>query len=248
LGKVTSGTLYYSFAFKVTNLGALSGTGGPFAAFNNSRGTQGNTPTVLGTRILARAANGGGFNLGVAKNSTSPGDWVWETNVFNLNQTIFLVGSYTFNSTSSTDDVSLLWINPNPSDFGASVPVGGALFAAAGPDINANQIASFVFLQAGLGSTNEPATIIADELRIGTTWASVTPRGKVPPWLNIARAGTKSILSWPLTAPDYTLETATVFGSGGGWTTVSSPVFILGDEFVATNTSSTANTFYRLRK
>jgi hypothetical protein len=168
--------------------------------------------------------------------------------VFNLNETIFLVGSYAFNSTSSTDDVSQLWINPDPSDFGSSVPPGGALFAAAGPDINANQIASFVFLQAGLGSTNEPATIIADELRIGTTWASVTPRGIMPPRLNIARAGAKSILSWPLTAPEYTLQIATVVGATNTWTTASSPVLILGDQFITTNTASAASTFYRLRK
>jgi hypothetical protein len=70
----------------------------------------------------------------------------------------------------------------------------------------------------------------------------------MPPRLTIARAGGNSVLSWPLTAPDYTLQTATLAGATSTWTTASSPIFIFGDQFVATNTSSAASTFYRLRK
>jgi hypothetical protein len=70
----------------------------------------------------------------------------------------------------------------------------------------------------------------------------------MPPRLNIARAGTKSILSWPLTASEYTLQIAAVVGATNAWTTASSPVLIFGDQFITTNTSSAASTFYRLRK
>jgi hypothetical protein len=247
IAKVTTGTLYYSLALKVTNLGMLSYTGGPIAAFNNSRGTQGNTPSVLGTRILTRAIGSDSFNVGVAKNSTSTTDWVWATNIFNLGETIFLAGSYTFNSSSSSDDVSFLWINPSPTDFGSNPAPAPTLSATTGPDINANQIFSFVFLQSGQNNTNEPAAMIADELRIGTTWASVTPRGTMPPRLNIARIGGKTVLSWSLTAPEYSLETAVSLAITSTWTAVSSPVSILGDQFLATNAIS-PNAFFRLRK
>src|SRR5215510_11676234 len=48
ISNVVSGSLYYSFAFKATDLGALSSSGSYFAGFNNSRGTQTGTPFVLG--------------------------------------------------------------------------------------------------------------------------------------------------------------------------------------------------------
>ena len=44
--------------------------------------------------------------------------------------------------------------------------------ATNGADISANQIASFIFVQR---STTQPAVMFADELRLGRTWAEVTP-------------------------------------------------------------------------
>src|SRR5262249_32187843 len=65
ISNVVSGSLYYSFAFKATDLGALSSSGSYFAGFNNSRGPQTGTPFVLGTRILA------------ALQERTPSDWAW---------------------------------------------------------------------------------------------------------------------------------------------------------------------------
>jgi hypothetical protein len=247
ISNVTSGTLYYSFSFKVTSLGALSSSGGSIAGFNNSRGSQTNTPHVFGTRILARAANGGGFNLGVAKDTTTAAEWVWATYVFSPNQTIFLVGSYTFNPNSSTDDVSQLWLNPGAADFGSSLAPVPTLTATSGADITGNQIASFVFFQGGLNNANQPGAATVDELRIGTTWASVTPRAPLPPSLSVRRAGGKIVLSWPLTAGDFVLETAGAPGPTSGWTSVSQPAAIVGDQFKATNGIGTGTGFFRLR-
>jgi hypothetical protein len=174
ISNVTSGTLYYSCTLKVTALGDLSSSGGYVAGLNNSRGSQTGTPTVLGTRILMRATASGGFNIGVAKNTTTPAEWVWSSREFRANDTVFLVGSYTFNSASSSDDISRLWIDPAPPDLGADTPPPATLTANSGADISANQIASFVFLQRGLNNTAQPGTLVADELRIGPTWASVT--------------------------------------------------------------------------
>src|ERR1041385_5831252 len=100
---LTSGTVYYSFALNVLDLTGASSAGGFIAGFNNSIGTQTTQPQVLGTRLYLRATTGG-FNLGVAKNSSTSTDWVWDTTVFNTNQTIFLVGSYTFTTLAVTND------------------------------------------------------------------------------------------------------------------------------------------------
>ena len=168
-----SGTIYYSHLFRVLNLTGLS-TGGVFVSgFNNSIGTQTGTPTVVGTRLYLRATtNGAGYNIGTAKNSSMTNDWVWDARTFTTNDTVFLVGSYTFYNSSTVDDVSQLWINPSPSDFGAATPKSIPLIATTGADMSSSQIASFVVLQR---STVEPPSMIIDELRVGQTWASVTP-------------------------------------------------------------------------
>src|SRR5439155_9068016 len=102
----TTGTVYYSFALKVSDLTGASAAGGFFAGFNNSTGPLSSQPSVVATRLYLRTTNGG-FNLGVAKNSSTSSDWAWDGTVLSANQTIFLVGSYTFTSpTNSSDDVA----------------------------------------------------------------------------------------------------------------------------------------------
>src|SRR5439155_26571886 len=168
-----SGTLFYSFLIKVQDLTGLSTTGSHLAGFNNSIGPQTQIPTAIGTRLLLRRTGTGGFNLGLSKASTNTLDWTWSPAEFQTNQTVFVVGSYTINSANTSDDVAKLWINPDPNDFGSTNPVSTPLIATSGSDIPANQIASFVFFQRTGGV--QPALTIADELRIGRTFADVTP-------------------------------------------------------------------------
>ena len=169
---VNSGTLYYSFATQVIDTNGLTASGIFVAGFNNSVGTQTGQPTVIGTRVYLHHTNGG-FNIGTSKNSSTASEWVWDPRTFTTNQTIFLVGSYTFNTVATTnDDLAQLWINPDPSTFGSATPPPPLLVTSAGPDITANQIASFIFVQR---STTQPALMFADELRMGRTWADVTP-------------------------------------------------------------------------
>ena len=168
---VTDGTLYYSFVLKITDSTGTSSSGIFIAGFNNTSGTQPNQPTVIGTRVYIRSASGG-FNLGLSKNSSTATDWTWDSRVFTNNQTIFIAGSYTFNPATTNDDMASLWLNPGSSYFGVANPPPASLVNANGPDIGSARIASFVFFQR---SSTEPAAMLADELRIGPTWASVTP-------------------------------------------------------------------------
>ena len=248
LANVTNRTVYFSFPCKVSSLGALTTNGGWVAGFNNSRGAQGNTPTVLGTRILMRSTPSGEFNIGVAKNTTSPANFVWNTTDFALNQTIFLVGSYTLNPVSSSDDVSLLWINPNLSQFGAVDPPTPTLVASSGSDVTANQVASFVFLQQGANNTNQPGAMLVDELRIGPNWASVTPKSISQPVLTASRLGDKLILSWPTNAIGFLLEASPALLSTSVWTNVLSPVTTVEFSFTTTNDVLPVGVFYRLSR
>ena len=176
---INTGTVYYSFALKVTDLGSLATGGGWWAGFNNTlSGSQDLQPSQIGTRLVARAVTGGGFQVGLDKSSGGPINFLYDNTIFNVGDTIFVVGSYTFNSGSTSDDESRMWINPAPSTFGLPVAPPTTLISTTGTDLggtgaNAQQVGSFIIRQGN--STLIPAEVFADELRIDTTWAGVTP-------------------------------------------------------------------------
>jgi dipeptidyl aminopeptidase/acylaminoacyl peptidase len=129
--------------------------------------------------------NPANYNIGLRKNPSST--TVWDTGVYTASAAgpvHFAVSSYTFNSASATDDTVSLYLNPHPSTFGGAVPASGTILStAAGGDVGSGQIASFLLRQANQGTA--PQGIALDELRIGTTWADVTPpqafSGSSPP-------------------------------------------------------------------
>ena len=168
----TSGTLYYSFGLKIVDLGSLGTSGGFSVAFNNSQGTQATTPSVVTTCLMLRSISGqpGDFNIGVRKGTGTP---TWSPTTFSLNNPIFVVGSYTFNTGTTTDDVAKMWLNPDPLTFGGATPADDLVHNQAGQaDIAA--IASLVFFRR-VTVANQPADMFSDEIRVGTTWADVTP-------------------------------------------------------------------------
>jgi hypothetical protein len=85
-----------------------------------------------------------------------------------VGETHFIVAAYTF---TDTDDISSIWIDPDPSTFETdNVPlptmthVGNNITGGA-----SGQIASILLRQS-------PAPYSSiDELRVGSTWADVTP-------------------------------------------------------------------------
>lgn len=168
-GPVTSGTLYYSFALQVTSISALTTAGAFIAGFNNSTASQTGQAGVVASRLYTRLS-GSGFNLGINKANGTATDITWDSAVYNPGNTIFVVGSYTFNP-SASDDVSALWINPDSSTFAAGSAPAGSLTASGGADITANSIASLLMREA---ATTEPSVLL-DELRVGANWADVTP-------------------------------------------------------------------------
>ncbi|MGH7980128.1 MAG: hypothetical protein ACREE6_12205, partial [Limisphaerales bacterium] len=236
------GNVYYSFALKLTDITGMSSGGVFWAGFNNSSGAQTSTPTTAATRVYTRAA-GGGFNIGLSKASSTTSDIAWDNAVHSPDETIFLVGSYTFNSASTTDDVANLWINPPPSTFGVAFAPPPTLTNSADTDINSGAIESFVLLNRNAG---EPTNGIFDELRIGTSWASVTPPTQPPPLLNYSVDGNNLILSWSASSPGFMLQTSPALGTLTSWTAVSWPVSVVNGEYTVTNPISSSSQFFRL--
>ncbi len=243
-GPVTNGTIYYSFAFKVLDLGQLSSSGGFFAAFNNSTGNQTGTPSVIGAGVQT-LAGGNGYQVGLKK--ASSGSVFDSSQSYTTNDTIFVVGSYTVNTATTNDDVANHWINPDPATCSADAPPTATLTSTSGPDITTNQVASFVFFRRG-SATVQPALMVADELRIGPSWASVTPvvPPTAPPTLLVQRSGTDVVLRWETNSTGFVLQKSQTISGDALWEDASTSTGVDQGFFNSTNAISGPMEFFRL--
>jgi hypothetical protein len=188
---INSGSLYYSFALKVPAIGSNMGTGGGFIAGLNNTGaaSQTGSPTIIGARVLIRSA-AGGFNIGLSKASSSGTDFQWGGTTFTSSDTIFIVGSYDFGTLAANNDDSVrMWINPSSLDFGAGSAPSATLTATTGADaITSGSLQSFLLYARA--NTLFPDQLILDDLRIGTSWADVTPTTiPEPTWIGLLGMG-----------------------------------------------------------
>jgi NHL repeat-containing protein len=72
------------------------------------------------------------------------------------------------------------------------------------------------------------------------------PASSLAPHLRIALSGTNAILSWPLSASGFTLETSSSFLPSGPWSPLTNGVVISGNDFILTRNAKTGNAFFRL--
>lgn len=156
----TSGTVYYSFLLNVSSLGSLATTGGYLTGLNEG------TTTNFGATVWTRK-NGSGYDIGINPRTTA-GNTVWTSSAQTVGTTVLVVISYQIVS-GAANDVVKLWINPTP---GGTEPAATLSATNTGTDLlNLNRI---LIRQDAAATT---PFVEMDELRIGTTWASVTPAG-----------------------------------------------------------------------
>lgn len=174
-----TGTLYYSLLLRITDVSALSSSAIFWAGFNNSQGSQTATPSVVCARLITKLDPSATTNylIGFVKNSGTAGTFSFATNSFTTNEVVLVVGSYTFVGDKDTlpDDYARMWINPDPSTFGAAAPPPATLTNTAGADFG--NIRSFFVVNrtvAGPPVASTPRAQV-DELLIGTSWAEVAP-------------------------------------------------------------------------
>jgi hypothetical protein len=187
----TGGTAYYSLGLYVPSVAAMPASGGVLLGFNPIIGAQTVNPITVGAALTIRPKPGGSsteFQLGILKQGTTNlATATWDPTIYSANTTIFVVGKYqTVGAPQNAappekDDVASLWINPPSTTFGGFEPAG-ALTSTAGDDIatsaasNNHTLQSFVLRQTGSTVNFQvPIVVVFDELRIGTTWADVTP-------------------------------------------------------------------------
>jgi len=156
---VSSGTLYASFIFNVTDQSAITDLvdGGYFAGISSS-------DTAYDARLWVRPnpdATANTFDIGIG-NTGVP---TVTSGTYTTGSSIFAVMSYDI----ATGTINA-WVNPASGTFGAgSAPTATITATDASP---ATALNSFILRQ---DSDGETPSILFDELRIGTTWASVTP-------------------------------------------------------------------------
>ena len=160
-----SGVIYASFLLKVTD---ISGATAPRYSFGLSNATDPVASSGNYTACLYVKSSTGGYLIGINRGTTDT-DTQWASTVFALGDVVLVVVSYDI-----TNQVSKLWINPASINFGgATAPTESATSSVGNfPGTNSNTIASVFFRQT---NTQNPVMTL-DELRIGTSWADVTPK------------------------------------------------------------------------
>jgi hypothetical protein len=179
---INTGSVYYSLLLKVTAVqigtgngfgtGANPMTGSFMAGLMTSAA---NTAPANGTAaapLLIRSGDGTQFSatyqLGTSKTATAADRQFYTAQSFNVNDTVFIVLKYTFDSANG--DSASLFIDPTPG----SVEPAPQLSVSAGVNLTLGTpagIKSF-FVR---NNTVEPDALLIDELRIGDTWQDVTP-------------------------------------------------------------------------
>ncbi len=156
----STGTVYYSFLLNLTaNSGSTTGSS------IMSLGSGGNFAASLAIR---RQATGDTtkYNVGFFARQTNTGPQ-WAANLLSPGTTYLIVVAHQFVPGTGNDVVSL-WVNP--TSFGGSEPLPTVSATHTTGDI------SFVdFVQLWQRDSSTPTNVEVDELRIGTTWADVTP-------------------------------------------------------------------------
>jgi hypothetical protein len=232
---LTSGEVFFSFALRVDSLG------GSFAGDGTLAGLTTGTGTSFGTKINIRPNGAGGFNLGVSKlTGTTYG--AWAENNFIVSETVFVAGRYRFNNANSTDDLCDLWLNPSSSTFGAATPPPATIGSAGEGGTDLSQIDRFFFRSGG--SSASPARLVADELRVGLTWADVTP--PAPPTLAIAPSGSGFALHWPTNATVFVLQATPSLSPPVTWNTEAGASTISGTNYLFVFEATNAARFFRL--
>lgn len=169
LGTTITGTGYYSFLLNLPNTTGLTTTGDYFTGFAASSGTTG--VTVFAPRVFIKTGSvAGTFQLGI-QNTTGG------TPTPTPNYSADLTVGTTYYIVVKLDAVQApiqasLFINPVP---GAAQPTSATVSNTAGT----NTFATFgsIFLRQAGNATAGTGNIQIDEIRVGPTWASVTPSG-----------------------------------------------------------------------
>lgn len=146
-----------------------------------------------GAAMMGIRLSGAGFQLGMAKRDST--SLVFDSTVHSVGTTILVAGSYNLVSGNIQNDTASLWINPG--SLGAGSPPTATLTASTtGINNDVQSFSSFLWRpQGNAASTQIPGSLIVDEIRVGNSWADVTPIPEPSTW-GMLLLGTLGIFLW----------------------------------------------------
>jgi hypothetical protein len=171
----SGGTVYYSMALRINDLmSSNTTTGGFFFGLNNSAGATTTNPTAAAARLQARvdSTDGTKYNLGIFRNLSATAAATSWSGPLTVGDTLFVVGSYEAVA-GAQNDVARLWINPSSSTFGD--PLFSPLTTPPTLIDNSTGSGTDIGILSVLLRQSPAPFVTLDELRVGTSWADVTP-------------------------------------------------------------------------
>ncbi|MBN8707271.1 MAG: T9SS type A sorting domain-containing protein [Bacteroidetes bacterium] len=174
---VSSGSIYAGFMLNVSTVSGLD------YFFHLAPST---VSTTFGARVYIKA-QGDGFTLGISKSTASAG---WSAIDYPFNTTHYLVVKYTFNSSTSTDDVAELFINP---DLGTGEPLPTVWTSTSEADFSGTSFGAVCIRQGG-----SSPTLILDAISISTVWEESTLPVELSSF-TVSASGKNALLKWETT-------------------------------------------------
>jgi hypothetical protein len=222
---VTSGNLYAFFIVNVDTARLVAGGGDYFVGMLPSTSTTNYTCRIYIRNSITIPNT---FAFGITKNALSGGAVVWSDSIYSRSTNYLVCAKYTFNTTTTTDDeVSLFVFSSAPPNVEPLPTIG----PVTGTTTDVADIGRFA-LRQGLATTS--ATLLLDEIWVGTDWSTVLPVELSS--FNSAVIGRDVILNWTTSSENnnsgFGVERAS---SDGNWVNLG---------FVAGNGNTTSSVSY----
>ncbi len=236
-GQYSAGEVYCSFLFRIDS--TVTGT-----ASETTAGFSYGTTTTFPLKINILGNGAGGYQIGLYKGAGTTGNGTLDTtHNFAPGETVFVVARYGFHAGVNADTCDL-WLNPDPATFGAATPPAATIanVGAGTSQSSWSYIDRFFWRWVSAGYVRR----VADELRVGFSWAGVTP--PAPPSLAAQLSGGQVIVSWSTNqSTGFVLQSNPSVEDSGGWEPVGTPVVIQGARNTVT-VSSSGRLYFRLKK
>lgn len=156
----TSGVIYSSFMFNVTDLTNVT-VSNPIYFYSFAKIASNLTSLNYTSCVYIRKVSESAYELGISENNNTT-NAVWSTTQFELNTSYFIVISYDI-----TNATSYMWINPVINGTQPSTPLVTNETAT-------SKRTNLSMVRLNLDSNARTPKSQMDELRIGNTWTSVT--------------------------------------------------------------------------
>ena len=203
----TSGSVYYSF---MVNANPTTTTGDYSVHFCQSSGSS--AAGFFGRFFIQKDATTN-LRFGLSKATTSASFTGYS---YAMNTTYLIVVKYTFNTGTTTDDGVYMWVNPTPGTTEPTPTISIPTEAST----DAVGLAAIALRQWNAGTLAR-----FDGIRVGTTWASVTPATGTPAILitpNSLSDFNYVVGSGPSTSQSYSLSGSDLTGYPGNITVTGS--------------------------